>query len=315
MGDNAKAEASIEFKPDDFEVIGKNVHAAQKVSRPRTSFWKDAWRRFKMNKLSMFGLVLLILMIIMAVIGPHLLKFKFDNQDLMNTFGLPGKNGHPFGTDDLGRDLFVRIWHGARLSFIVGLSCALIDLVIGCFVGGIAGYFGGAVDNILMRVVDILTVIPFMLIVILFSLVLKGGLLSIIFALTVTGWTTAARLVRGQILVLKEQEFVLAAKLLGANASRIILKHALPNIVGVLVVQMTLDIPNAIFNEAFLSFIGLGVKSPDVSLGSLVSSGFHYIIMTPSLLFIPAAVLCVMMLSFNFMADGLRDALDPKMRK
>lgn len=305
----------IELNKDDFEIVGKSIESNQKFARPSITFWKDAFRRFRMNKLAIFGGVLLVVVIFMALFGQYFTKFRPDTQDLLATLIGPMQHGHIFGTDSLGRDLFARVWQGARVSLLVGVVFAIIDISVGSIYGGVSGYFGGKVDNIMMRIVDVLISIPYMLIVILFTVVFKPGVVTIIAAMSVTGWVGTARLVRGQVLQVKEQEFVLAAKALGASTWRIITKHLLPNIVGVLVVQMTLDVPSAVFSEAFLSFIGLGIQIPKASLGSLVSDGYKYILETPYQLLIPAVVLCVMMLAFNFMADGLRDALDPKMRK
>lgn len=306
---------NIKLSADDFEVIGKNIEESQKVVRPSISFLKDAWRRFKMNKVAMLGLALLCLSVFMAVFGPFMTKFKPNDQDYVGTYLGPLKGGHIFGTDSLGRDLFTRIWHGARISLLIGVICAILDIFLGALYGGISGYLGGKVDTIMMRIVDILVSIPYMLVVIIFTVAFTPGITTIILAMVVTSWASTARLVRGQVLQLREQEFVLAAQVLGATPLRIIVKHMIPNILGVIVVQLTLDVPGMIFGEAFLSMLGLGVPAPQSSLGSLISEGYTDILQYPYLLIVPAVVLVVMMLSFNFMTDGLRDALDPKMRK
>lgn len=305
----------IEFEVNDFEVIGKDIANNQKVVRPSISFWKDTFRRFKTNKLAMFGFFMLIVVIFMALFGQYFTKYQPDAQYLDKTLLPPGSDGHIFGTDSLGRDLFARIWQGARVSLLVGIFFAIADIVIGSLIGGISGYFGGRVDNILMRIVDVLIAIPYMLIVILCTIVFGRGIFTIVAAMTVTGWCGTARLVRGQVLQLKEQEFVMAAQVLGASPLRIIVKHLIPNVIGVLIVTLTLDVPGAIFSEGFLSFLGLGVQIPKASLGSLIADGYSYILSQPYLLFVPVIVLCIMMLAFNFMAEGLTDALDPKMRK
>lgn len=305
----------IKFTADDFKVIGKNIEESQKVVRPSISFLKDAWRRFKMNKIAMLGLVLLCVSVFMAIFGPFMTKYKPNDQDYLATYVKPFTSGHYFGTDSLGRDLFSRIWHGARISLLIGLICAVLDIFFGAMYGGISGYLGGKVDTIMMRIVDVLISIPYMLIVIIFTVAFKPGITTIIMAMVITSWAGTARLVRGQVLQLREQEFVLAAQVLGATPLRIVRKHIIPNILGVIVVQLTLDVPGMIFSEAFLSMLGLGVPAPQSSLGTLISEGYVEIMQYPYLLIVPALVLVFMMLSFNFMTDGLRDALDPKMRK
>jgi oligopeptide transport system permease protein len=211
--------------------------------------------------------------------------------------------------------MFVRLWFGTRISVFIGVVAAALDLVIGVTYGGISGYFGGVVDDVMMRVVDVLWGIPYLLVVILLLVVMKPGLTSIILAMTITGWTGMARLVRGQILQLKEMEYVLAAKSIGASPRRIIARHLIPNTMGVVMVSLTMTIPGAIFNEAFLSFIGLGVPMPLASLGTLANEGYQVLLVYPHNLIIPAAAISLLILSFNFVGDGLRDALDPRLRQ
>ena len=220
-----------------------------------------------------------------------------------------------FGTDKMGRDLWTRIWEGTRISLYIGLLAALIDMVIGVLYGGISGYYGGRVDNYMQRVIEILTGIPNLVVVILMIMVLDPGLMAITLAITITGWTGMARIIRGQILKLKNQEFVLAARTLGANDKRILLKHLIPNVTGMIVINTMFTIPSAIFFESFLSFIGLGLQAPLASLGTLIDAAFESYRVYPYMLLFPAVIISLLMIGFNILADGLRDALDPKMRK
>lgn len=219
------------------------------------------------------------------------------------------------GTDNLGRDMFVRVLHGGRISFIVGFVAAFVNFIIGVLYGGISGYVGGKADLIMMRIVDVISAIPTLLYVILLMVVLGNGMLPIIIALSITYWLGMARLVRGQVLGLKEQEFILAAQSLGAKTDRIMLRHLIPNMMGPIMVSATMQIPSAIFTEAFLSFVGLGVSAPQASWGSLCNDALLTYMTYPYQLFIPALAISVTILAFNLFSDGLRDALDPKQRK
>jgi len=304
----------VEITRDKFERVGPNIEESQAIVRPSMTYWQDAWRRLKMNKVAMASLAFLIFLGIMAIIGPYLLPYKYSDQNLMMT-NRPPSAEHWFGTDYLGRDLFVRTWMGARISLTIGIAAALLDGIIGVIYGGISGYFGGQVDNIMMRIVDILYGIPYLILVILLMLVMGPGVVTIIVAMVMTGWVGMARLVRGQVLQLKEQEFVMAAKTLGASPARIILKHLIPNTIGPIIVSITFDVPAAIFTEAFLSYIGLGVQPPLASWGTLASDATNVLLLYPYQLFFPAFFISMTMLSFNLLGDGLRDALDPRLRK
>ena len=305
----------MEIRADSFDKVGLNLKASQSIVRPGMSFWQDAFRRFGMNKISVICIVYLAVLLLGSLIIPMISKFSISDQDLENTYVGFFTAGHWFGTDELGRDVFVRVWFGTRISLFIAVIAVMADFVIGVVYGGISGYFGGKIDNIMMRILEIIIGVPILIVVILLMIVLKPGLISIIVAYAAVGWTGMARLVRGQIIQLKEQEFVLAAKALGSSSWRIISRHLLPNTLGVIIVNITLTIPSAIFTEAFLSYIGLGVQIPLASLGTLASDGTASFQIYPHLLFIPAIFLSLTMLSFNLLGDALRDVLDPRLRK
>lgn len=298
---------------DKFKLAPKATNT-ERVVRPSMSYWADAWRRLKKNKIAMFGLVLLVLLIVFAIIGPLIQPYDYQTQVLTDRNLHPSLT-HLFGTDDLGRDQWVRVWWGARISLFIGFTAALLDLTIGVLYGGISAYFGGKVDDMMQRFIEIIYSLPYMLLVILLIMVMGSGVFTIIIALASTGWVGMARLVRGQVLSLKEQEYVLAARTLGASSWNIILRHLIPNALGIIIVNITFSVPNAIFAEAFLSFIGVGIKPPLASLGSLVSDGVQTMRNYPYLLLCPSIVFSMIMLSFNLLGDGLRDALDPRLRK
>ena len=288
--------------------------AVAQMARPSTTYAQDAWRRLKKNRMAMLGLFMIIAISAIAVLGPLLSSLSYSDQNLSDA-NQPPSSAHWFGTDNLGRDLLIRVMYGARISLAIGIVASLINLTLGVVYGGISGYFGGRIDNIMMRVVDILYGIPLLLYVILLMVVLKPGLTNIFIALGLVYWLRMARIVRGQVLSLKEQEYILAARLIGADSWRIILRHLIPNSMGPIIITMTLAIPEAIFTEAFLSFIGLGVSAPMASWGVLASEGVTSLRSYPFQLFYPALAISITMLSFNFLGDGLRDALDPRMRK
>ncbi len=380
------------------------------TARPSLTYWQDAWRRLKKNKLSMVGVVIIIFVLLFATIGPYFTPFSYSDQDnqfknlppVMKSFDigedlnffvsrdynvfrvgddgvlqerlvntekdpikkvytyvmdndgeemevlldfsynlLPDKKGYdydysitydgveythtnkkifnkvyPFGTDDLGRDLLTRVMYGTRISLLVAFIATLVNLFIGVVYGSIAGFEGGRVDNIMMRIVDIINSIPLVLYVILLMVAFdSNGLGNIIIALSTVYWVSMARLVRGQMLSLKEQEFVLAARVIGVPKHKIIFRHLIPNAIGPIIVSMTMMIPSAVFTEAFLSFIGLGVSAPMASLGTLANNALTGLLTYPYLLFFPAITIAIIILAFNFLGDGLRDALDPRLRK
>lgn len=304
----------IEFHEDLFLPVTDNKVEAEKISRPSLSYWRDVWRRLRKNKLAMLGLILISLLIIMAIIGPHLNGYTYYQQDFSKK-NLPPNSEHWFGTDSSGRDLFTRAWYGARVSLFIGIMAALIDFIIGVLYGGIAGLKGGRVDNGMMRFAEVLYSIPYLLMVILMMVVLKPGILPIILALTITGWVQMSRLVRGQVLQLKEYEFVHAAEAAGAKTGWTLRKHLVPNSMGPIIVNMTLTVPTAIFAEATLSFLGLGIQPPQASWGSLASDALGSILIGNFYqLGIPALLISLTMFAFNVLGDGLQDALDPKLR-
>lgn len=302
--------------PDEwFTPLQKDEAAAEAVVRPSQSYWQDSWRRLKQNKLAMAGLVCLVLLVIMAIIGPMISGHSY-NQQILKDQNLPPSSEYWFGTDGLGRDVFTRTWYGARISLFVGVMAALIDFIIGVIYGGIAGYKGGRTDSVMMRIVEVLYGLPNLLVVILLMVVLGSGLSTIIIALTITGWLGMARIVRGQVLQIKNYEFVLASKTFGTKTGRIIRKNLLPNTMGLIIVQMTLTVPSAIFAEAFLSFLGLGIQSPMASWGSMANDALPTILSGHWWrLFFPAFFISLTMFSFNVLGDGLQDALDPKQRR
>jgi oligopeptide transport system permease protein len=304
----------VEVSKDMFKVVPKEKKNPQKIERKSLSYWQDVTRRLRKDKLAMIGLGFVIFIALAAIFGPMLSRYSYTAQNLSNGNIGPGAS-HWFGTDKFGRDLFVRVLEGARISLTIGLVASILSIFIGVIYGGISGYFGGIVDNIMMRIVEAIYAIPMTIYVILIMIVLKPGLISIILALTISFWVTMARIVRGQIMSLKQQEFVLAAKTIGASNMRIILKHLIPNCLGQIIVTLTLSVPDAIFQEAFLSFIGLGIPAPLASWGSLASDALGGYQLYPYQLIFPALAISLTMLAFNLLGDGLTYALDPKMRR
>lgn len=306
----------IKLQHSDFEPVSQERKDAEKIVRPSLTYWQDVWRRLKQNKLAIASLIFLVLLCIAVIILPSVYPFTYDAQDLTNTNqGMTLR--HIFGTDAHGRDLFIRVIHGTRISLIVGIIASVINLTIGVAYGGIAGFAGGRLDNIMMRIVDILSTVPLTLYVILLMVIMpeSKGMKNILIAIGTIYWLGMARIVRGQIYSLKEQEFVMAERVLGASSQRILFNHLIPNAMGPIIINMTMSIPSAIFTESFLSFIGLGISAPRASLGSLCNDVLDKYALYPHLLFFPAAMLCLIIMAFNFLGDGLRDALDPKMRK
>ena len=298
-----------------------------------TSLWRDAWRRLLRNKLAVFGMVAVIVIALASIVGPAVISkstgYSYDSiprdSSLTKAFApFRGPSGqfswaHPMGTDNAGRDILARVLSGGQISLMVALIATLVSLVIGVSYGAVAGYLGGWVDDLMMRIVDVLYSLPYVIIVIVLLALLPaktpgGQLAQLFFALGAVSWLTMARIVRGQIISLKNQEFVLAARATGVSTPKIIFRHLVPNALGPVIVYATLTIPTVMLNEAFLSFLGLGVRSPRVSWGSLAAEGAQNLAVYPWQLIFPGVTMALTLFSLNFLGDGLRDALDPQMR-
>lgn len=328
---------------DLFEEAVQNDNEAKQSVQPPNNYWKDSWLRLRKNKGALVGLTFIMIIILLALFGPLMNAHGFDEQNLART-NLPpkvpllehvpflgfdgvdirGENQYEtkgietyfwFGTDDLGRDLWTRIWQGTRISLYIAFLAAALDLLIGVAYGSISAYYGGRIDNVMQRIIEILIGVPNLIVIILLILILQPGIVSITLAMVITGWVNMARIIRGQILKLKGQEFVLASRTLGAKDKRLLWGHLIPNSFGPIIITTMFTIPTAIFTEAFLSFIGLGLQPPIASLGTIVNDGFKLIKIYPHMLLYSSIIISLIMISFNLLGDGLRDAFDPKMRK
>ncbi len=301
---------------------------------PGTSLWRDAWRRLLKNRLAVIGMIVVAIITVASVTGPFIIKqltgltpdyIPTDVALLRSIPPLTGPDGsfswtHLMGTDNQGRDLLARVLQGGQISLMVGIIATLVSLIIGVSYGAVAGYLGGRLDNLMMRAVDVLYSLPYIIIVIVLLSVFRsqsarGQVLLLFVALGSVSWLTMARIVRGQVLSLKNQEFVLAARATGVSTSRIIFRHIVPNTLGPVIVYATLTIPTVMLTEAFLSFLGFGVQPPLASWGSLVTDGIQNIGIFPWQLIFPGVTMALTLFSLNFLGDGLRDALDPQMRK
>ena len=303
--------------PEDFEIVGANTTQSEVIYKPSLTFWQDGWRRFKKNKLALSFLGITLVFLFLAIFGQSLTKYSYRAQDLSAKFLSPTKGlgkGHYLGTDNLGRDLFARLSQGIRISMELSIITAAICVVFGTIYGAVSAYFGGIIDTIMTRIVEILLIIPSMIYIILLMVVMGNSVKTIIIAMSLTRWLNYSLLVRGEVLKIKENEFVLASKSLGGNFLWITLKHLIPNTLSVIIIRLTTDIPNIIFTEAFLSFIGLGVPIPQASLGNLVFDGFVNMTSYPYLFIIPSVVISLITLAFNIVGDALNDALNPKLR-
>ena len=322
------------ISPEDFTPLSEQFFEQESRQTEEIGYWKASWQRLRANKIAMVALVIILALIFFAFIGPMLSPYTYDMQVRSDTSMWPCWK-HPFGTDRLGRDIMVRCMIGTRISMFVGLVSAVIVLIIGSIYGSIAGLAGGKVDIFMMRLVDIIYSVPEILLIVVIKMVISepldqlianspafkplqrigSGLIAIFIVYGLLYWVGMARIVRGQILQLKNQEFVTAARAMGCSSGRMIREHLLPNCVGQLVATAMLQIPSAIFTEAFLSYLGIGVASPMASLGSLASEALNGITSYPYRVMSPAILISLIILSFNLFGDGLRDALDPKMKK
>src|ERR1043166_9067180 len=299
-----------------------------------TSLWRDAWRRLRKNRLAVFGIVIVVVIALASIVGPTLISktagYSYDSiprdSNLIKSFApFTGPGGkfswaHPMGTDNAGRDILARVLSGGQISLMVALIATLVSLLIGVSYGAVAGYVGGRVDDLMMRIVDVLYSLPYVIIVIVLLALLPAKtptaqLAQLFFALGAVSWLTMARLVMGRIMPLKNQEFVLAARATGVSTPNIIFRHLVPNALGPVIVYATLTIPTVMLSEAFLSFLGLGVRPPRVSWGSLAAEGAQNLAVYPWQLIFPGLTMALMLFSLNFVGDGLRDALDPQMKK
>ncbi|MCR8855324.1 oligopeptide ABC transporter permease [Lysinibacillus fusiformis] len=311
--------------------------------RPEQSFWQDAWRGLRKNKAAIVGLCTIIVVLLLAVFGPFMNSHGYDEQNIARTnlppkipvlenipfLGLNGVDSRGidqyeakgieeyfwFGTDELGRDLWTRVWEGTRISLYIAFLAATIDLIIGVAYGAVSAFYGGRTDTIMQRIIEVLVGIPGLIVNILLILILKPGIISITIAMVIVGWISMARIVRAQILKLKTYEYVLASRTLGASNQRLIWKHLIPNTLGPIIVATTFTIPGAIFTEALLSFIGLGLQPPTASLGTIVNDSYKLLRIYPHGMIVSSIVISFIMISFNLLGDGLRDAFDPKTRK
>ena len=343
-----KTPLSIQLKEEDFLPASQEEKESLNIMRESVNFWKDGLRRLKKNKIAMVSLAFIVIIMVFAYIVPsfwpytyeqqiryseNLAPFEYSEKEIARMEAGESVFPHSAGTDKLGRDYAIRLMMGTRISLTVGLMCAVLVLLIGATYGAIAAYSGGWIDNIMMRITDVIYTIPDILLIILLSMIIRDplkdlsaqpgfkwmqtigpNLISIFIVFALLYWVSMARITRSQVIILKEAEYVTAARALGASNSRIIKKHLLTNCIGTLIVMTTLQIPSAIFTESYLSFLGLGVAAPMPSLGSLATDAVKGMNTFPHLLFFPAIIISVVILAFNLFGDGLRDAFDPKLK-
>ncbi len=307
------SEKNLVLTDDLFEKLPEEEKNSEFIAVAIKTFARDAWDRFRKNKLALAGLIFLIVMILLAIIVPQVAPYKFDTQDMANRNAMPSLQ-HLFGTDKLGRDIFVRVMYGARVSLAIGFSTAAINLVIGILYGGISGYVGGRVDMIMMRIVDIIYAVPSLIYVVLILLVFGDSIGSMMLAICLTSWIGMARQVRTQIMSLKEMEFSLAAKVIGASNSRILLRHLIINALGPIIVSLTMMVPGAIFTEASLSFVGIGLNPAIPSWGKLANDCRQLIFTQPIQVIWPVAAISLTILALNFVGDGIGEAFQARTR-
>ena len=298
---------------DMFELLDESEKNSEFIAMESKTFFQDAWGRYKKNKLALAGLIFLVIMVALAIFVPILSPYGFESQDLTMKNALPTL-AHPFGTDKLGRDIFVRVMYGGRISLAIGFASAAINLVIGVLYGGISGYIGGKVDMIMMRITDIIYAVPTLLYVILILMVFGNSIGSMLLAICLTSWIGMARQVRTQIMSIKEMEYSLAAVVIGASHKRILLKHLVVNALGPIIVSLTMMVPSAIFTESFLSFVGIGLDPSIPSWGKLANDCRGLFFTYPIQIVWVVLAICLTILSLNFIGDGIGEALQSKTR-
>lgn len=297
-----------------FRKLGNDEKNDEFIAVESRTFLQSVWHDFTSNKRAVAGAIILVVVVLLAIFGPMLCEYSYDQQDMSLRNASPGA-AHWFGTDKMGRDIFVRILFGARISLSVGCLAAIINLIIGTIYGGIAGYVGGKVDLVMMRIVDIIYSVPSMLYIVLIMLIFGASVVSIMLGISITCWIDMARIVRQEVKSLKEQEFTTAAFVLGASPARILFKHLLINTMGQIIVTVTLMVPQAIFTEAWLSFLGVGISAPMASWGTLAQDARDMIMSYPMQTVYPMLAICITIFSFNFVGEGLEKALDPKRKR
>lgn len=300
------------LRPEEyFDPLPQEDRDAQFIAIQSKSFARNVWESFSRNRLALVGLILLALLVCAAIFGPMLSPYPYDGMDAMSR-NQSSSAAHWFGTDQMGRDVFTRVLYGARVSLLVGFASTALNLVIGVLYGSVAGYVGGRVDMVMMRIVDVIYAVPAMIYMILLMLIFGSNIYSVMLGICVNGWINMARIVRSQVMSLKEQEFSVAAFVIGASRKRILFRHLLLNSLGPIIVTVTLMIPQAIFTEAFLSFIGIGISAPMASLGTLAQDAKMLMNVYPMQMVWPVLVICIVIFSLNFIGEGLETALNPR---
>ena len=300
--------------PEEMFAVSEDDSMAEEIARPSTTYWHDVWQRFRKDKLAVIGLAIIAVMTLLCVFMPMISPYTYDGADYEHMSEAPSWT-HLCGTDQMGRDQFIRIMYGARISLTIGFVAAAINFVIGVVYGGLAGFIGGRLDMILMRIVDILSSLPSLLYIVLIMLIFGSNMGSVILALCFTSWIGTARVVRSEVMHLKHSEYVLAGRLAGGRTWHLLVTHLVPNAMGPIIVSTAFLIPGAIFSEAFLSFLGIGIQVPMASWGSLANDAIPMLLSKPYQILFPVLAICLTMFSFNFIGDGLRDALDPRLKK
>ena len=300
------------LRPEEyFDPLPQEDRDAQFIAIQSKSFARNVWESFSRNRLALVGLILLALLVCVAIFGPMLSPYPYDGMDAMSR-NQSSSAAHWFGTDQMGRDILTRVLYGTRVSLLVGFASTALNLVIGVLYGSIAGYVGGRVDMVMMRIVDVIYAVPAMIYMILLMLIFGSNIYSVMLGICVNGWINMARIVRSQVMSLKEQEFSVAAFVIGASRKRILFRHLLLNSLGPIIVTVTLMIPQAIFTEAFLSFIGIGISAPMASLGTLAQDAKMLMNVYPMQMVWPVLVICIVIFSLNFIGEGLETALNPR---